>query len=81
MAVEGSFYQRFFSVLPPALGLVPGFPEMPEYNLSRYSVSYERFTALMSAAVGSYETAVYFPEGMDQTETCLVILISAEEAE
>ncbi|MBQ8587438.1 MAG: zf-HC2 domain-containing protein [Oscillospiraceae bacterium] len=81
MAVDGSFYQRFFSILPPELGLLPGFPEEQSYELSRYSVSYERFIALMNAAVGSYETAVYFPQGMDQTETCLVILISAEETE
>lgn len=81
MAVDGSFYQRFFSILPPELGLLPGFPEEQSYELSRYSVSYERFIALMNAAVGSYETAVYFPAEPDESENCLVILICAEETE
>lgn len=81
LAADSSFYQRFFSILPSELGLLPGFPEEQSYDLSRYSVSYERFIALMNAAVGSYETAVYFPQGMDEAETCLVILISAEETE
>lgn len=79
IAADGSFYQRFFSIIPSELGLLPGFPNEPEYNLCRYSVSYEGFTRLQDAAIGSYETAVYFPREIDKKGDCLIILIYAEE--
>ena len=79
MATDGSFYQRFFSIIPSELGMLPGLPNEPDYSLCRYSVSYEGFTRLQDAAIGSYETAVYFPREIDKKADCLIILIYAEE--
>ena len=78
IAVDGSFYQRFFSVLPSEFGLLSNFPSEPDFNLSRYSVSYESFSALLDSVIGRYEAAIYLPEEIDEEEDCLIILISEE---
>ena len=80
MASDGTFYQRFFSVLPAELGLpLSSLPDAPNFCLRRYSIGYDGFVAIMEAAIGTYEASAYFPTDVDAGETCLIILIQTEE--
>lgn len=78
---ESTFYERFLSILPSQLLFLRSnaLRSTPDFDLTRYTVPYEDFTALIQSAAGKYAFAVYFPQELDTEEECLVILIRTEE--
>lgn len=78
---EADFYERFLSSLPTEYSLLGSgtLREMPRFSLSRYSLPYDSFIALLEAAAGKYELSVYLPTDPAEAEACLVIFVCCEE--